>query len=44
MSVRMLSVIVGGALLFPVAARAQAADRTMTVFVTAAAVPDVGKN
>ena len=44
MSVRMLSSdSVGGALLFPVAARAQAADRTMTVFVTAAAVPDVGK-
>ena len=43
MKVRMLSVIVGGTLLCPTVARAQAADRTMTVFVTAAAVADVGK-
>jgi hypothetical protein len=39
----MLSVIVSGALLVPTAARAQAGDRTMTVFVAAAAVADVGK-
>jgi len=48
MKIRMLSVTAGGALLcfplVPSAAPAQAAaDRTMTVFVTAAAVPDVGK-
>ena len=48
MKIRMLSVTAGGALLcfplVPSAAPAQAAaDKTMTVFVTAAAVPDVGK-
>jgi hypothetical protein len=43
MRIRMLSVIVGGALLVPTAARAQAGEKTMTVFVAAAAVADVGK-
>ena len=43
MKARMLSVLLGGAVLLPTVAAAQTTEKTMTVFVSAAAVTDVAK-